>query len=375
MEDITESSHCRARSKGNGGGLDSEQGKWWRVGLGAREMVAGWARSSSSAAGMGLGVLGGCDGSVLLNSTGNNQAEKDAFPNLSLRGFGSIDRVKSAVEKKCPGVVSCADILALVARDAVSLLNGPFWPVPLGRRDGRVSNSSEALANLPPPSFNITQLKSSFASKGLSTKDLVVLSGSHTIGTSHCSSFTSRLYNFTGRGDSDPSLDSNYVAQLKRKCSATDTTTLVEMDPGSFKTFDEGYYTLVTKRRGLFTSDSALLDDGETRAYVRRQATFKGSTFLKDFAKSMVKMGKIGVLTGNQGHRVNVRATLDTVGCQNIIMCYIITCIYSIHWLSLTVLELTASGGYMFLHYAAVMEDWAFERRSRFSTCSSHLLH
>ncbi|XP_011100419.1 peroxidase 27-like [Sesamum indicum] len=246
-------------------------------------------------------LRGGCDGSVLLNSTGNNQAEKDAFPNLSLRGFGSIDRVKSAVEKKCPGVVSCADILALVARDAVSLLNGPFWPVPLGRRDGRVSNSSEALANLPPPSFNITQLKSSFASKGLSTKDLVVLSGSHTIGTSHCSSFTSRLYNFTGRGDSDPSLDSNYVAQLKRKCSATDTTTLVEMDPGSFKTFDEGYYTLVTKRRGLFTSDSALLDDGETRAYVRRQATFKGSTFLKDFAKSMVKMGKIGVLTGNQG--------------------------------------------------------------------------
>ncbi|KAL0399886.1 UNVERIFIED_CONTAM: Peroxidase 56 [Sesamum radiatum] len=180
-------------------------------------------------------------------------------------------------------------------------MNGPFWPVPLGRRDGRVSNSSEALANLPPPFFNITQLKSSFASKGLSTKDLVVLSGSHTIGTSHCSSFTNRLYNFTGRGDSDPSLDSNYVATLKRRCSATDTTTLVEMDPGSFKTFDEGYYTFVTKRRGLFTSDSALLADSETRAYVRRQATSKGSTFLKDFAKSMVKMGKIGVLTGNQG--------------------------------------------------------------------------
>ena len=64
----------------------------------------------------------GCDGSVLLNSTKKNQAEKDAIPNLSLRGYYVIDAVKSAVEKKCPGVVSCADIVALVARDAVSMV-------------------------------------------------------------------------------------------------------------------------------------------------------------------------------------------------------------------------------------------------------------
>ncbi|KAL1555548.1 Peroxidase 27 [Salvia divinorum] len=243
----------------------------------------------------------GCDGSMLINSTTNSQAEKDGFPNLSLRGYGSIDRVKTAVEKECPGVVSCADILALVARDATLALHGPFWPVPLGRRDGRVSLANETLANLPPPFFNITQLKASFASKNLTTKDLVVLSGSHTIGTSHCSSFSNRLYNFTGRGDSDPSLDPNYAARLRSRCPPADQTTLVEMDPGSFKTFDEDYYTLVAKRRGLFTSDSALLADSETREYVLRQARTKGSTFLEDFAESMVKMGKIGVLTGSQG--------------------------------------------------------------------------
>ncbi|XP_016489614.1 peroxidase 27-like [Nicotiana tabacum] len=243
----------------------------------------------------------GCDGSVMLNSTKNNQAERDAIPNQSLRGFQVINGVKSALENKCPGVVSCADIVALVARDAVSMINGPYWKVLLGRRDGRVSIMLEALTLLPPPFANISTLKSQFASVGLNAKDLVVLSGGHTIGTSHCFAFTNRMYNFTGNGDADPTMDPNYIAGLKLKCSPTDVTTLVEMDPGSFKTFDEKYYTLVAKRRGLFQSDSALLDDIETRAYVKRQALTHGKTFFKDFAKSMVKMGKIGVLTGQAG--------------------------------------------------------------------------
>ncbi|MBA0772876.1 hypothetical protein Gotri_008191 [Gossypium trilobum] len=241
----------------------------------------------------------GCDGSVLLNST-KNQAEKDAIPNLSLRGYHVIDAVKSAVEQACPGVVSCADILALAARDSVSMINGPSWKVPLGRRDGRVSKLSEALANLPSPFFNVTQLKQNFASKGLNMKDLAVLSGGHTIGTSHCVAFGLRLYNFSGKGDADPSMDPTYVTQLKQKCKPGDITSLVEMDPGSFKTFDEAYYTLVSKRRGLFGSDAALLNNAETKAYVL-QASRHGSTFAKDFAVSMEKMGKVEVLNGNQG--------------------------------------------------------------------------
>ena len=56
---------------------------------------------------------------MLLNTTSNNQAEKDATPNLTLRGFDFVDRVKSLVEAECPGIVSCADIIALVARDSI----------------------------------------------------------------------------------------------------------------------------------------------------------------------------------------------------------------------------------------------------------------
>ncbi|XP_071700972.1 peroxidase 27-like [Rutidosis leptorrhynchoides] len=242
----------------------------------------------------------GCDGSVLINSTTNNKAEKDGPPNLSLRGFQVIDAVKTAVEAACPGVVSCADILALVARDSITQIKGPFWPVPLGRRDGRVSLFADSLT-LPAPFMNFTQLKANFASRGLNEKDLVVLSGGHTVGVSHCSTITTRLYNFTGKGDTDPSLDSNYATQLKSKCKPADTTTFIEMDPGSSKIFDGDYYTLVSKRRGLFQSDAALLDDKKTRDYIKLQATSHGSTFIKDFQDSMVKMGKIGVLTGTNG--------------------------------------------------------------------------
>ncbi|OAE34377.1 hypothetical protein AXG93_1054s1640 [Marchantia polymorpha subsp. ruderalis] len=64
--------------------------------------------------------VNGCDGSVLLSSTPGNKAEKDAPPNLSLQGFGIIDQAKAALERTCPGVFSCSDILALAARDAIA---------------------------------------------------------------------------------------------------------------------------------------------------------------------------------------------------------------------------------------------------------------
>ncbi|XP_048132744.1 peroxidase 27-like [Rhodamnia argentea] len=242
----------------------------------------------------------GCEGSVLLNSP-THQAEKDALPNLSLRGFETIDRVKTALEKACPGIVSCADILALVARDVVVATGGLTYDVETGRRDGNVSSLDEADQNLVPPTANITTLKAGFARRGLSVKDLVVLSGGHTIGTSHCSSFTYRLYNFAGNGNADPTLDSNYIARLKLKCKQNDQTTLVEMDPGSVRTFDVKYFNLILKRRGLFNSDSALLDDSQTKAYLELQVKTGGSTFFKDFGVSMVKMGRIGVLTGTAG--------------------------------------------------------------------------
>ncbi|KAJ9170098.1 hypothetical protein P3X46_018231 [Hevea brasiliensis] len=245
----------------------------------------------------------GCDASVLLNSTSNNQTEKTATPNVTLRGFDFIDRVKSLLEAECPGVVSCADIIALVARDSIVATGGPSWRVPTGRRDGTISNTSEALASIPPPTSNFTNLQRLFANVGLDLKDLVVLAGAHTIGVAHCSSFSNRLYNFTGLGDQDPALDSEYAANLKaRKCTTpNDNTTIVEMDPGSRKTFDLSYYSNLLKRRGLFQSDSALTTNSATLTTINQLLSGSLQNFYAEFATSMEKMGRINVKTGSAG--------------------------------------------------------------------------
>ncbi|GJS07319.1 peroxidase 27-like protein [Tanacetum coccineum] len=68
---------------------------------------------------------------------------------------------------------------------------------------------------------------------------------------------------------------------------------------------------LCPRKRGLFQSDAALLNDKQTSAYVKLQSKSFGYTFFNDFSKSMVKMGKIGVLTGNAGE---IRRTFEFCG-------------------------------------------------------------
>ncbi|GLJ19921.1 hypothetical protein SUGI_0360900 [Cryptomeria japonica] len=246
----------------------------------------------------------GCDGSILIDSTSGNSAEKDSpANNPSLSGYDIIDAAKSRIEAKCPGVVSCADIVALAARDSAQQAGGLYWAVEGGRRDGRVSRASDIPGNLPPPSFDVNQLTQLFASKQLSQDEMVTLSGAHSIGVSHCSSFTAdRLYNFSGRGVQDPSMDPRYALQLKAKCpaSSSSSSVVVPLDPLSPTNLDVKYYVDLQVKRGLLKSDQTLMTNDATSRLVKINAKYP-TIWRKNFGRAMVKMGAIDVLTGSQG--------------------------------------------------------------------------
>ncbi|KAJ6325905.1 hypothetical protein OIU78_013071 [Salix suchowensis] len=105
--------------------------------------------------------VNGCDASVLLDGS---DGEKFALPNInSARGFEVVEAIKTAVESQCSGVVSCADILAIAARDSVLLSGGKSWRVLLGRRDGLVANQTGANARLPSPFEDVDTIINKFA--------------------------------------------------------------------------------------------------------------------------------------------------------------------------------------------------------------------
>ncbi|KAM3253380.1 Peroxidase 73 [Capsicum annuum] len=283
----------------------------------------------------------GCDASVMIASP-DGDAEKDFKDNLSLAGdgFDTVVKAKEAVEALCPGVVSCADILAIAARDVVVLVStacytplvffgfdiflslftircilpvdlfvsfgeniqagGPSYNVELGRRDGLISKASRVAGNLPEPNFNLIQLNTMFARHNLSQFDMIALSGAHTLGFSHCDRFANRIYSFTP-SNPDPSLDPEYAKQLMGMCPQNvDPSIAINMDPVTPRTFDNEYYKNLVGGKGLFTSDQVLFTDESSQGTVNDFAN-NGFDFNGAFVTAMRKLGRVGVKTGDKG--------------------------------------------------------------------------
>ncbi|TYG99219.1 hypothetical protein ES288_A10G178800v1 [Gossypium darwinii] len=246
--------------------------------------------------------VNGCDGSILLDDTANMTGEKTAVPNSnSARGFEVIDTIKSQVESLCPGVVSCADIVAVAARDSVVALGGPSWIVLLGRRDSTTASLSAANSNIPAPTLNLSGLITAFSNKGFTAKEMVALSGSHTIGQARCTTFRTRIFNETN-------IDSTFATSLRANCPSNGgDNSLSPLDTTSSTSFDNAYFKNLQGQKGLLHSDQQLFSGGSTDSQVNAYSSNLGS-FTTDFANAMVKMGNLSPLTGTSGQiRTNCR--------------------------------------------------------------------
>ncbi|KAF5740345.1 peroxidase 63-like [Tripterygium wilfordii] len=242
-------------------------------------------------------LLNGCDASILVSSTPFNTAERDADINLSLPGdaFDVVVRAKTALELNCPNTVSCADILAVATRDLVVMVGGPFYNVPLGRRDSRFSKASVVEGNLPRPTMPMSQIIKIFELRGFSIQEMVALSGAHTIGFSHCKEFANFVQN-------DTHYNPRFAKALESACGdyPRNPTLSVFNDIMTPNKFDNMYFQNLPKGLGLLESDHGLAIDPRTRPIVEMYGSDQDK-FFKAFAAAMQKLGLYGVQTGRKG--------------------------------------------------------------------------
>ncbi|QCE09747.1 putative Peroxidase 48 [Vigna unguiculata] len=272
----------------------------------------------------------GCDASLLLDENdgnSNSSVEKQAVPNQTLRGFDKIDLIKEEVEQACPGVVSCADIVSLAARDSVLLAGGPFYPVLTGRRDNHQSFFEEATDQIPRPDDNVTRTLHLFNLRGFNARETVSLLGGHNIGKIGCDFIQQRLYNFQDTRQPDPSIPPDFLRQMRLNCPNNSNTNnnkdefmtskpmssvfhsksgmsymqALSSSVSSGSTFDTHYYQSLLRGRGLLFADQQLMAEDKTAKLVSAYASDDGSTFRMDFARVMLKMSNLDVLTGLQG--------------------------------------------------------------------------
>lgn len=194
----------------------------------------------------------------------------------------------------------------MVVDSIVDQTGGPAFEVPTGRRDGLTSNLRDADA-LPDADHPIAVLRSRFTAAGLTDRDLVLLTAAHTVGTTACFFVKDRLYNYPlaggGRG-SDPAIPAAFLAELKARCAPGDFNTRLPLDRGSEAAFDDSILRNIRSGLAVIASDAALADSNATRAIVDAYLGSASRRFRRDFADAMVRMGSIGVITGEDAGEV-----------------------------------------------------------------------
>ncbi|KAG5247929.1 L-ascorbate peroxidase [Salix suchowensis] len=162
------------------------------------------------------------------------------------------------VKAKHP-MITYADLYQLAGMVAVEVTGGPTIDFVPGRRD---SNICPKEGRLPNAKLGSSHLRDIFYRMGLSDKDIVALSGGHTLGRAH-----PERSGFDGPWTQEPlKFDNSYFVEL-------------------LKGQTEGLLKLPT--------DTALLDDPNFRPYVELYAKDE-EAFFRDYAASHKKLSELG---------------------------------------------------------------------------------
>ncbi|TVU24665.1 hypothetical protein EJB05_27114, partial [Eragrostis curvula] len=239
----------------------------------------------------------GCDASLLLDPTEKDPKVEKYFykSGYMMRAVGAVDEIKSALEAVCPGVVSCADILALAARDSTTISGGFSFPMPTGRRDALFSFPYYDFEHiLPYMYFGLQTLIDSFSIRGFDVDDL--------------------RRQPTVYPTVDATMNATYANELRKVCPPESIDVPVAVNNNRVtdpNVLSNQYYSNVLSGQVLFVSDQTLTSRNDTTANV---AFYAGNplAWKVHFAVALVKMSGLDVLTGTEGEVRKVCNAINT---------------------------------------------------------------
>ncbi|KAK9193038.1 hypothetical protein WN944_003734 [Citrus x changshan-huyou] len=210
-----------------------------------------------------------CDASLLLETVTGVASEQASERSFGMRNFKYVSTIKAALEAECPLKVSCADIVALSAREGIVMLGGPRIPIKTGRRDSRVSYLAEVEKFIPNHNDSIATALSVFNSIGIDDEGVVA------------------LYEYLkGRCPTpDPDPDAVVYARNDRE------TPMI---------LDNNYYKNIINHKGLLIVDQQLASDPRTTPFVQKMAA-DNSYFHEQFSRAIALLSENNPLTGDQG--------------------------------------------------------------------------
>ncbi|KAL3636383.1 hypothetical protein CASFOL_020930 [Castilleja foliolosa] len=240
----------------------------------------------------------GCDASILLDRTPSGEdIEKNSPQNGKfVRGFEAIDEIKARLEAECPGVVSCADVLAFANREALVYTGVPNFNMAGGRRDGLASLAKNGELNLPLPESTAQQMIELFQRKGMTIEEMVVLIGAHSIGAAHCTVVAGRFRD----PEKSKVIDRGYLMKMQVMTMCQNDTQDLAFDPYSQQKMDSRFYKELLRNRALLESDQNLVLEPNANGVMKKYVGDQNG-WLASFTAAITKLGGIEVLTGDQG--------------------------------------------------------------------------